>query len=208
MANYKYQGLEPYLPQGALDLLEPLLNKYPLQVLVAKPRTSKFGDYRFPRKGSLHRISVNGNLNCYHFLITLIHEYAHLEAYMLYGKNINPHGEEWQETFRLISAAFLEQGLFPDDVGKAFIDSLERGHASSARSLELMRVLKNYDSKETRLSQHLEDLVEGDCFILNQKLFRKGAQSRKRFKCEELRSGRFYMVHPLAEVTLYTLKND
>jgi len=29
MGSYKYQGLEPYLPQGALALIEPLLNKSP-----------------------------------------------------------------------------------------------------------------------------------------------------------------------------------
>ncbi len=208
MKAYKYQGLEPYLPKGALPLLEPLLNKYPLQVLVAKPRSSKFGDYRFPQKGGSHRISVNGNLNPYHFLITLIHEYAHLEAYVLYGKKINPHGEEWKETFRQNSAPFLKQNLFPNDVAQAFSRSLLKGHASSASSLELMRILKKYDFKEDSKHLHLEELAEGAHFILNQKLFRKGAKSRKRFKCEEIRSKRFYMVHPLAEVEQYTFKND
>ena len=208
MTAYKYKGLEPYLPKGALALLEPLLNKYPLQVLVAKPRTSKFGDYRFPQKAGTHRISVNGNLNPYHFLITLIHEYAHLEAYAVHGKKINPHGEEWKETFRQNSAIFLEQNLFPPDVAQAFTNSLLKGHASSASSLELMRILKGYDSKDNILHQHLEELDEGTHFILNQKIFRKGAKSRKRFKCEEIRSRRFYMVHPLAEVRLYNFKND
>lgn len=208
MTTYKYKGLEPYLPEGALALLEPLLNQYPLQVVIAKPRKSKFGDYRFPRKGSSHRISVNGNLNRFHFLITLIHEYAHLEAYVLSGKTINPHGQEWKDTFKKCSQAFLEKGLFPEDVATAFVVSLQKGHASSASSLELMRVLKNYDSKETSLHRHLEELEDGTHFILNQKIFLKGAKSRKRFKCKELRSGRFYMVHPLAEVAQHQLQND
>jgi len=127
---------------------------------------------------------------------------------VLFGKNINPHGDEWKETFRLCSVPFLEQNLFPKDVAQAFTNSLIKGYASSASSLELMRVLKNYDIKDADVFQHLEDLAEGEHFILNQKLFCKGAQSRKRFKCEDLRSGRFYMVHPLADVTIYNLKND
>lgn len=207
MKTFKYNGLAPYLPQGALELLEPMLNKYPLQVTISKPRKSKFGDYRYPQKGKLHRISVNGNLNPYHFLITLVHEFAHLEAYVLFGRNINPHGEEWQETFRRCSSAFLEAKVFPADLAQAFTESLNIGYASSASSLKLMRVLRNYDP-EQKVALHLEDLQEGQSFILNQKLFRKGPKSRKRFKCEELNSGRLYMVHPLAEVIQYSLDHD
>jgi hypothetical protein len=208
MMASKYKDLEPYLPAGALELLEPSLNQYPVQLIIAKPRKSKFGDYRFPRKGYSHRISVNGNLNRFHFLITLIHEYAHLEAYVLYGKTINPHGEEWKNTFKKCSQPFLEKDIFPTDVASAFMVSLQKGYASSASSLELMRVLKNYDTKETHTHRHLEELEDGTHFILNQKIFLKGAKSRKRFKCKELRSGRFYMVHPLAEVAQYQLQND
>jgi SprT protein len=41
-------------------------------------RSSKLGDYRPPQRGLPHRISVNHNLNQHEFLITLIHEMAHL----------------------------------------------------------------------------------------------------------------------------------
>lgn len=203
----KFSVLEKYLPEGSLNLLVPLLSKYPLQLKISKPRKTKFGDYRFPEKGGPHRISVNGNLNPYAFLITLLHEYAHLVAFDQFGKSIKAHGKEWQFCFQDISTPFIEAGLFPLKLERAFRQSLARGHASSATDHQLLRVLKEYDPEEsTEARTFVEDLNAGSLFVLNQKIFRKGPKSRKRYKCEEIQSGRQFMVHPLAEVELWKNK--
>ena len=44
-----------------------------------------------------HRISVNGNLNKYSFLITLIHELAHLLTFTQYKNRVDPHGRNGRE---------------------------------------------------------------------------------------------------------------
>lgn len=189
------------MPAGSLDLLKPLLNRYPLQLTISKPRKTKFGDYRFPQGTKPHRISVNGNLNTYSFLITFLHEFAHLVAFDQFGRKIKPHGEEWQHCFREVSMPFIEASIFPSKLERAFKQSLARGHASSATDLQLLRVLKNYDAEDRNEGlTFVENIEQGQLFSLNGKIFRRGLKSRKRFRCQDIQTGKEYMVHPLAEV--------
>lgn len=180
-----------------------LLREYPLQLKISKPRRTKFGDYRFPeRKGAPHRISINADLNPYAFLITLLHEWAHLVAFDQYGRSIKPHGKEWQETFRRVSKPFLSTTIFPDDILQAYIKSLNRGVASSCTDLELFKVLHRYDPEKDNSLQLLENLPDGAMFAIGNKVLKKGPRSRKRYRCYDCHSLRAFMVHPLAEVEI------
>lgn len=204
-----HKALGRYLPPGSLELLIPLLGKYPLQLTISKPRKTKFGDYRFPQSNKPHRISVNGNLNAYSFLITLLHEYAHLVAFDKFGRKIKPHGEEWQFCFKDISQPFIDANIFPQKIKLAFKQSLARGHASSATDLQLLRVLKDYDAEvPDEALTFVENLQLGDHFILNGRVFKRGLKSRKRYRCLEIESRREYMVHPLAEVNQLENKDE
>ena len=70
--------LQQFLPPGTLDAVLHYLHEYKIHLTVAKERQSILGDYRHRTTDRNHRISVNGNLNKYAFLITLIDEIAHL----------------------------------------------------------------------------------------------------------------------------------
>ena len=59
-------------------------------------RNSRYGDYTAPRNGQNHLITVNHNLNKYAFLITLVHEVAHLVTYNNHRHRVSPHGGEWK----------------------------------------------------------------------------------------------------------------
>lgn len=194
-----FDPLQRFVPAEAWPLLLPLLEKQPLHLKISQPRKTKFGDYRFPLKGGAHKISVNGNLNPFAFLITLLHEYAHLRAYLQHGRKILPHGAEWQQTFYNVCQPFFEAQIFPDSLALALKNSLVKGHASSATSEQLYRELKNYDPKNEQLT-HLEDLPAGSYFALGNKVLKKGPKSRKRYRCQSVKDRREYMVHPLAEV--------
>lgn len=195
--------LEKHLPPGAAEALWPHLQKHPLQLIISRPRKTKLGDYRFPRPGKPHHsISINCDLNPYAFLITLLHELAHLEAFLAHGRDIKPHGLEWQAAFRQISTPFLNEKYFPAEIVHAFRQSLHRGVASSCTDLKLFAVLKKYDPArpENSLLVSLEELPTGARFYLNNKVMIKGARQRIRYTCRDTVSGRYYRVHPLAEV--------
>jgi hypothetical protein len=194
--------LQKYLPEGALELTMKLLRSEPVLLKISKPRQTKFGDYRFPNKNGQHRISLNVNLNPYAFLITLIHEMAHLKAFKNKGRSIKPHGKEWQETFLELCKPFIELKLFPESLNSALLKSLKKGSASSCTDLNLFRELKNFDQPKQNILL-LENLPDGAYFTSGKNMvFKKGPRSRKRFRCLNLKNGKEYMVHPLAEVKL------
>ncbi len=200
--------LEKYLPENSLDLIMELLRTESMQLKITKPRKTKLGDYRFPNKEGRHRISLNADLNPYAFLITLIHEIAHLKAFKNFGRLIKPHGKEWQKTCIDMVKPFIKMKIFPPVLEKALIKSLDKGFASSCTDLKLFKKLKQFD-----LNQHkrvyLEDIMEGVVFNLGKdKIFRKDHKLRKRYKCLNLINGREYMIHPLAEVKLISTEEN
>ena len=91
--------LEPYIPKQALSQVLVLLRHDNLVVKVKKERKTRHGDYRKLPNGK-HQITINSNLNVYRFLLTLIHEIAHFEAYKQFGRFVKPHGIEWKRNFQ------------------------------------------------------------------------------------------------------------
>jgi len=91
--------LQQYIPKHSLLQVLELLDVDDLEVKLKNERKTRHGDYRKLGNGK-HQITINSNLNKYRFLITLIHEVAHFEAYREYGRKIKPHGIEWKQKFQ------------------------------------------------------------------------------------------------------------
>ena len=70
--------LQNYLPPGTADAVLNYLHQYKVHLTISRHRQSILGDYRHRTRQRNHRISVNGSLNSFSFLITLLHELAHL----------------------------------------------------------------------------------------------------------------------------------
>lgn len=192
--------LESYLPPHAYDAVLQYLHQYKVHLTVARERKSILGDYRHRTHGKTHRISVNGNLNAYSFLITLLHELAHLLTFEQYGNRVQSHGREWKNIFGQLLHRFIQQHVFPSDIEKALIQSLQNPAASSCADDALLRVLKGYDEKKDN-AVFVESLPAGSLFKTHDgKVFRKGEKVRKRFKCEEVATKRLYLFSPVYEV--------
>jgi SprT protein len=192
-------ALQHFLPAYTFEPVLAYLHQYHVHLTVAKERKSILGDYRHRTHGKNHRISVNGNLNKYAFLITLLHELAHLLAFENFGNRISPHGWEWKKIFGQLLAQFIEHNVFPDDIKQSLMDSLHDPAASSCSDENLLRVLKRYDEKQTPLV-FVETLPEGALFKTHDgKVFRKGEKIRKRFRCEEIKTKNIYLFSPIYE---------
>src|SRR6201986_783982 len=116
--------LSRWIPGPAAPLILEYLNHYHVHLTITRERKSVLGDYRHATRSSNHRISVNGNLNPYSFLITLIHELAHLVTFMEYGNGVNSHGKEWKAIYRKMLEEFIRLSVFPVDVLSALKKSL------------------------------------------------------------------------------------
>jgi SprT protein len=193
--------LESYLPPNTYDAVLQYLHQYKVHLTVARERKSILGDYRHRTHGKTHRISVNGNLNTYSFLITLLHELAHLLTFEQYGNKVQSHGKEWKYIFGQLLHQFIQHQVFPSDIERALMQSLQNPAASSCADDALLRVLKGYD-KEKENIVFVENLPAGAFFKTHDgKVFRKGEKMRKRFKCEEIATKRLYLFSPVYEVS-------
>ncbi len=187
------------MPSGALDYVCALIAQSPCHLTITQQRNSKLGDFR-PGKGRVkHRISVNGDLNQFAFLITLLHEIAHLNTWLKHENRVKPHGAEWKTAFRNLLIPVFELKVFPPAVEKALASYLKNPAASSCTNVKLQKALREFDSGE--LAPIVDDLPDDTIFVYNGKRkFRRLHKVRKRIKCEELTTGRIYLFSPLAEV--------
>jgi SprT protein len=198
--EYPLNHLQHYLPEGSAPLVMQLLEQYKVHLTITRERKTVMGDYRHAVDNTTHRISVNGNLNKYSFLITLVHELAHLVTFIDYGHRVSPHGKEWKHLYRLLLIQFLQLQLFPADIVAAIQSSLHNLPASSCADERLMRVMRKYDQKKEGVLL-VEELPDGSLFAIDGgKIFKKGKQLRKRIQCVELKTGKLYLFSPIYEV--------
>jgi SprT protein len=190
-----------YIPEPAVPRIIDWIVDFGVHLKITGERSTKLGDFR-PTTNAIkgHRITVNFNLNPYAFLITLVHEMAHFKTWNEFQQSVKPHGIEWKSNFREMLLPFLNEDVFPNDLLPSLLDYLDNPAASSCSDMELMRMLMKYDEVQRIL---LEDLPIESVFKLQTgRIFRKGEQKRKYFRCVELLSGKQYLINPLAEVEL------
>lgn len=196
------QALQRYLPQGTVYRVLEWIKLYNFSLKINKPRTSKLGDYRSPFQGKGHRITVNANLNKYAFLVTLVHEIAHLVVWEKHRNKVKPHGEEWKKEYALLMKEFLDEDILPERLETGLKAYMTNPAASSCADVNLYKLLKSFDENSDQIL-HLEDIPENSIFKLNNgRVFIKKDKLRKRFRCMEAKSRRMYLVSPLAEVQL------
>lgn len=194
------QKLNEFIPNAAVAQVQELLDHDHLVVKVKRERKTRHGDYRRLINGQ-HQITINGNLNPYRFLITLIHEIAHFEAFSQFGRNIKPHGKEWKYTFQRLMLPFINPNIFPDELLPLLAKHFRNPKASSDTDTQLALALKQYDPPNGK--HFVFEVPTGSIFRLyNGRVFKKGSQRTKRIECIEIATGKVYLFNPNAEIEL------
>jgi SprT protein len=192
--------LSRYIPADAVSLISDWIIHYGVHLTITRERASKLGDFRPSCSARGHRITVNHNLNPYAFLLTLVHEIAHLETWNNYRHRARPHGTEWKLAFVRHMQPFLQESIFPMEVLQVVRNYLDNPAASSCTDEQLTRALRQFDISPPLF---LEDLPEGSVFKIGTgRVFRKGHKRRKHFHCIEVASEQAYLISPAAEVVL------
>ena len=195
-------ALQKYIPEPAVPVIARWIVEYDFKLKIRRERNTKLGDYRSPHGGSNHVITINHNLNKYAFLITLVHEVAHLVTFVKHKNNVNPHGEEWKQNFKQLMKHFLTNDFFPTDVLLALQKHLLSPAASSCSDANLLRILNRYDENNEQ-KVFIEKVPHKTVFKYNgDRLFEKGERIRTRYRCKEIYTGAIYLFHALAEVEL------
>ncbi|MFZ9028823.1 MAG: SprT-like domain-containing protein [Crocinitomicaceae bacterium] len=200
MVKHRYAILNKYLPKEFVPIVADLLDEYPVKFKIVKPRKTKLGDFKFDPKSSEYQITINGDLNPYSFLITTLHEFAHLICHKNHGNKVPPHGKEWKNHFNEILQPIIHSEHTPVDIRRALHKSVHKIKASSCTDIELNRALASLDPDDGTVT--LEKLAPDTTFLLNGRTFRKGSLRRTRYLCMEPETGKQYLINKLSKVEL------
>jgi hypothetical protein len=193
------ETLNRFAPEAFTEYLTDLILSAKVKFKIVPGRSTKLGDFRVKSGEEKPTITVNGDLNKFSFLVTAIHELAHLEAFRDHGLRIQAHGIEWKQAYRRLMEPILVSKELPADVEKALWKNFTNTKASSCTDIQLSRTLKLYDKSP---GTTLEEIPHKSTFHLNGKSFEKGLLRRSRYLCTELKTGKPYLVHALATVEL------
>lgn len=191
-------SIEKYIPENSVDLVMALLKKYPHQLKIVNQRQTKHGDFRLTRD-KRYVITINNNLNKYQFLLTLVHEVAHLVTHLKY-RNVQPHGKEWKYTFQHLMLPFLHPDIYPTEILPHLANYLKNPKASTGSDVKLALALKSFDNKSDK--NFIFEIPFGTVFIFNDRVFKRGNKRRTRYECLELKSKKTYLFNQNAEVRL------
>ena len=171
--------LARHIPPPAAPLVAQYLDKYQVQLTIKWARASKLGDYRSPRKGEKHAISINHNLNPYAFLLTLVHELAHLLTFEKFANRVAPHGEEWKAEFKLLMEPFINMKVYPEPLEKVLLNYMRNPKAASCADPQLLRAMNQFNAVP---DVFVEQLPFGTFFKVDKdRVFQKGEKKRKNF---------------------------
>ncbi len=194
------ETLSKYIPEHAVKPIFEMIVANNVHLKIVNERKTRHGDYRKGLSGK-HEITVNANLNKYRFIITLIHEIAHLVAFEKFGRKIKPHGEEWKFTFQRLMIPFIRPDIFPTSILPLLARHFKNPTASSDTDATLSLALKQFDAQNDK--NYVFEIPYNSIFrISNGKIFKKIALRVKRYECIEINSGKMYLFNPNAEVEL------
>ena len=192
--------LQKYLPSNAVEPVSQLIRMNEVHLKIVNERVTRHGDYRRLPDGT-QQITINANLNKYRFLITTVHEIAHLVAFRKYGRSIKPHGAEWKHCFRSLMLPFIRPEIFPNSLLPLIANHFRNPKASSDTDAKLSVALKMFDPENDK--NYIFEIPAGSIFrIYNGKTFKKGPRKVKRYECLEIDTGKVYLFQPNAEVQL------
>jgi SprT protein len=188
-----YSILQAHVPIPAREYCLGLWCETPFHLKITSTRQTKVGDFTSKKSIADPRITLNHELNSFLFLITYIHEVAHLRVHLQYGNRVDPHGEEWKVMYRQLMQPMLDQPVFPHNI----LDELQRHmanpKASSFADSALTKVLRSYDPHADQYAT-LSDIPEGSIFRFQGRFFKKGKIRRTRVLCHEVKTKRHYLV--------------
>jgi hypothetical protein len=198
--------LHKFLPSSSVNFVLELIEENKVLFKITPERFSKKGDYYPPQNGKGHIITINGSLSQYEFLLTFLHEIAHLQTKEKYNYRVLPHGKEWKSEFQSILLDSINLKLFPEKLEKIlFYQYLRKEGFSAQPNTALLNVLREFNPNDKDIL--VVDLPTNTKFWLkNGMCFIKGEKLRKRFKCIEASSKKAYTVHGYANITKYELQ--
>lgn len=191
-ANSISHLLTNHVPEAAYAYCFQLWKKFQFEFKVRKSRVTKVGDFTcYP--GKVARITVNHDIDPYLFLITYVHEVAHLEVHLHYDNRIESHGKEWKKSFQQLMEPVMSEEVFPKPLLDGLKKHMKNPKASTFSDGKFTQLLRSYDDRQKNVVL-LSQIPEGTVFGFQGKWFKKGKLRRTRVECKEIKTRLSYLV--------------
>jgi SprT protein len=196
------QALANFMPDDSFDTIFEYLQQYSIQLTITPQRKSIHGNYQYNFITKQNKISVNGSLNKYAFLITLIHEIAHCICMHQHGRKASPHGAEWQSIYSQLLVQFTAKNIFPADIFVQLQKTITNPKASTCADPSLEKVLAKYNANAAEQQiVYVEDLVDGELFITpDNRIFICLQKQRTRYLCQEVSTKKKYLFPGIYQI--------
>jgi SprT protein len=194
------QDFLSFIPPPAQHYCQEISSLYNFNFILKRSRLTKLGDFRVDKASRNYTISVNRDLNPYQFLITFIHELAHLKVAEDHPRSVKSHGAEWKNAFKFLLQPVLTSEIFPEPLLSVLMKHMVNPKAAAGSDPKLWNALKVYD--DSQISPQLNSAVDGAAFIFRRKRFTRIKKRRTRILCKEEGTNRLYLIPGIASVEL------
>lgn len=189
--------LKALLPKGTHRVVNQWLGHVDVEILITGPRRSKLGDFRVVPNGRRNRISINGDLEPFQFLITMAHEIAHAQVWQSTRRRQAPHGVRWQKAFGGLLLELSQLDALPQLFRVAIHNHAHAPTSSTGRDLALMQALRALEATD---ETWLDEVSIGAVFKFRGQRFKKLKTNRTRCKCLHLGNQLQYTIAKTAAV--------
>ncbi|MGM5631679.1 transcription elongation protein SprT [Apibacter raozihei] len=199
-----YSKLSVHINDKAIFFIEKWLHPYWFYLIIKNPRDTKLGDYRYPMKGTPHKITINAGMPPSLCFLTLTHEIAHLIAFDQYSRSILPHGKEWKSVFSSLLFESIE--VYEADLKILIMKYAKNPKASYYADKDLSEYFNRLQNPNQLL---LKDLKHNYPFKIKNRTFFKLEKAKSRYICIEEKTNKKYLIDgnaPIEEVNYYEEK--
>lgn len=202
MNGKEIEVFKKYLPEKSVEYCHRLWKEHHIQFTISPPRKSVYGNYMY--RNGVHLISVNGDLSPESFLVTYLHEVAHLVVRKSNARRPKPHGREWQKAFQLVMKPMLEEAVFGTELTKALTEHLKNPKATSCTDPVMHRLMMGSSEPDQADKDEfqIDNLKLGSRFVFQSRAFRVMRKVRTRIECLQEADGAIYRFQPTARVRL------
>ncbi len=197
------KALSYHIPADAVNYVAALIKQHGVQLRITNQRFTKNGDFIHGVNGCPHRLSINGNLNKYEFLLVFLHEFSHLKVYEQYGKSCKPHGKQWKHIYGTLIRDCIGRGYFPSVLTDPLMTYSYRVRATGVANMAVTAILRDSDDTDSSDAgwKFLEEIPPSAIFKMsNGRVYQKLEKRRTRYKCQCVKTKRYYVIHGGAKV--------
>ena len=198
LPDYLLALLAQKVPAYGLPVVSRVVRAYDFAFRFAQSRRSKLGDFTRTAQG-LVTLTVNMDLGSELFLVTFLHEVAHLEATLNQPRRSQPHGRRWQTCFgNLLKELCLHaEGQMAVPLRDALLaHSIAPSATLHADSRLASLLLPPAGTPDSPIAPDgcafVEALVTHTAFWYRGRSFLLSGKLSKRHYATEMRSGRLY----------------